>query len=177
MNIRPYKTVLPRIADRAYIDASACVIGDVSIGEDASLWPMAVARGDVNSISIGARSNIQDNAVLHVTCDSTFVPGGKPLIVGDDVTIGHGVVLHACTIEDFCLIGMNSTVLDGAVVKARAMVGAGSLVTPGKVLEGGYLYTGAPAKAIRPLTDKELTYLEFSARHYVELKNAYLGKP
>ena len=137
---------------------------------------MAVARGDVNKISIGARTNIQDGAVLHVTCDSEFIPGGKPLTVGDDVTVGHSAVLHACTIEDLCLIGMNATVLDGATIKSRCMVAAGSVVSPGKILESGYLYVGAPAKQARPLKEAEIAYLEFSAQHYVELKNDYLSQ-
>lgn len=174
MNIRHYKNRLPNIGPSAYIDESACVIGNVTVGEDTSIWPMTVVRGDVNTITIGARTNIQDGAVLHVTCDSEFIPGGRPLIIGNDVTVGHGAILHACTIEDLCLIGMNSTVLDGAIVKSKTMVAAGSVVAPGKVLEGGYLYVGSPAKQARPLTEKEFAYLEFSARHYVKLKNDYL---
>ncbi len=176
MNIRPYKTSLPRIDNTAYIDEAACIIGDVNIGADVSFWPMAVARGDVNSITIGAGTNVQDGAVLHVTCDSQFVPGGKPLLIGENVTIGHSAVLHACTIEEFCLIGMNATVLDGAIIHSRCMVAAGSVVSPGKVLESGFLYVGAPAKQARPLKQVELDYLEFSAQHYIELKNDYLGK-
>lgn len=164
------------IHDSAYIDPSACVIGDITIGADASVWPMAVVRGDVNKISIGARTNIQDGAILHVTCDSELIPGGKPLTIGDDVTVGHSAVLHACTIEDLCLIGMNATVLDGATIKSRCMVAAGSVVSPGKVLESGYLYVGAPAKQARPLKEAEIAYLEFSAQHYVELKNDYLSQ-
>jgi len=176
MNIRPYQKYLPEISGSAYIDPAACVIGNVTIGQETSVWPMAVVRGDVNNIVIGARSNIQDGAILHVTCDSEFVPGGKPLMIGNDVTIGHGVILHACTIEDFCLIGMNTTVLDGAVVQSKTMVAAGSVVTPGKVLESGYLYVGSPARQVRPLKESELAYLKFSAQHYVELKNNYLVK-
>ncbi len=174
MNIRPYKNCVPEISAGAYIDESACVIGDVTIGEHSSVWPMAVVRGDVNDITIGARTNIQDGAILHVTCDSEFAPGGKPLIIGDDVTVGHGAILHACTIEHFCLIGMNATVLDGAAVKSNTMVAAGSVVAPGKVLESGYLYVGSPAKQTRPLKESELAYLTFSAQHYVKLKNDYL---
>lgn len=173
MSLRCYKGQWPAISPNAYIDHAACVIGDVKIGEDSSVWPMAVLRGDVNSIAIGARSNIQDGAVLHVTCDSEFVPGGKPLVIGDDVTVGHSAVLHACTIEDLCLIGMNATILDGAVVQSNTMVAAGSVVAPGKVLQGGYLYVGSPARQARPLKDSELAYLEFSAQHYVALKNDY----
>ena len=174
MALRSYQNIRPRLGKNVYIDEAAVVIGDVSIGDDASLWPMAVARGDVHRISIGARTNIQDGSVLHVTSDNEFTPGGFSLQVGDDVTIGHGVILHACTIKDLVLVGMGSTVLDGAIIPSRVMIGAGSLVSPGKEFESGYLYLGSPAKKIRPLKDKELAYLGFSAQHYVELKNKYL---
>ncbi|KAF0191919.1 MAG: transferase [Gammaproteobacteria bacterium] len=173
MTVRSFNKIHPRIAPGAYIDEAALVIGDVTIGADASLWPMVVARGDVQSITIGARTNIQDGSVLHVTSDNPFTPGGFALTIGADVTVGHGVILHACTIDDLSLIGMGSTVLDGAIVHSRVMVGAGSLVSPGKELESGYLYLGSPAKRIRPLRDAELAYLEFSSRHYVDLKNRH----
>lgn len=175
MTIRIFKGITPTVAATAFIDDSALVVGDVTVGDDSSLWPMVVARGDVHTITIGRRTNIQDGSVLHVTQDNEFSPGGYPLRVGDDVTVGHNVTLHACTIEDMCLIGMGSTVLDGAVIHSRVMVGAGTLVTPGKELESGFLYLGSPAKKIRPLTERELTYLPFSASHYVELKNQHLG--
>ena len=174
MNVRSYRNIHPRIGKNVYVDDAAVVIGDVTIGDDTSLWPMSVARGDVHKITIGARTNIQDGSVLHVTSDNPFTPGGFPLCIGDDVTVGHGVILHACTIGDLVLIGMGSTVLDGAVVHSRVMIGAGSLVSPGKELESGYLYLGSPAKKIRPLRDKELAYLEFSAQHYVDLKNKHM---
>ncbi|MBL1293109.1 MAG: gamma carbonic anhydrase family protein [Thiotrichales bacterium] len=174
MNISDYKNISPTIADSAYVHETACIIGDVTLGDNASFWPMAVARGDVNNITIGKRSNIQDGAVLHVTCDSHFSPGGKPLVIGNDVTVGHSAVLHACTIEDLCLIGMNATILDGALVQTNTIIAAGSVVAPGKVLESGYLYIGSPAKQARPLKESELEYLKFSAQHYVELKNDYL---
>lgn len=173
MAIRTFNKIHPRIAPGAHIDDTALVIGDVTIGADASLWPMVVARGDVQSIVIGARTNIQDGSVLHVTSDNPFTPGGFPLRIGDDVTVGHGVILHACTIEDLALIGMGSTILDGAIVRSRVMIGAGSLVSPGKELKSGYLYLGSPAKQVRPLREQELAYLEFSSRHYVELKNRH----
>lgn len=176
MSVRSFKGAMPAIDPTAYVDEAALVVGDVTLGADSSLWPMAVARGDVHSIVIGARTNIQDGSVLHVTQDNAFSPGGHALRIGSDVTVGHRATLHACTIEDLCLIGMGSTVLDGAVVRSRAMVGAGALVTPGKELLGGFLYLGSPARQIRPLTEKELAYLEFSARHYVDLKNAHLGE-
>lgn len=174
-NIRPYKNILPKIAGSAYIDASAVVIGDVEIGEDSSVWPMVAIRGDVNSIRIGERTNIQDGSVLHVThAGGPLSPEGNALYVGSDVTVGHGAILHACTIEDKCLIGMGSTVLDGAVIQSGAMVGAGSVVSPGKVLEGGYLYLGTPARKARELSQKEKDFLSYSAQHYLALKNDYM---
>ncbi len=175
MSIRKYQGVAPQIASTAFVDPDAVVIGDVTIGEDSSLWPTVVARGDVQRIVIGRRTNIQDGSVLHVTADNEFNPGGHPLIIGDGVTVGHKAILHACTIGDYALIGMGATVLDGAVIGAKAMIGAGSVVSPGKQLEGGYLYLGIPAKQARPLTEKELAYLEFSAGHYVSLKNKHMA--
>lgn len=175
MSIRSYQGVAPMIAPLAFVDPDAVVIGDVTIGEDSSLWPTVVARGDVQRIVIGRRSNIQDGSVLHVTADNEFNPGGYPLIVGDGVTVGHKAILHACTIGDYALVGMGATVLDGAVVEAKAMIGAGSVVSPGKTIEGGYLWLGIPAKKVRPLTEKELAYLEFSAEHYVVLKNKHMA--
>lgn len=175
MAIRTFEGISPKIGARAYVDDSALVVGDVAIGEDASLWPMAVARGDVHRITIGAGTNIQDGSVLHVTADNHFNPGGHALSIGANVTVGHGVILHACTVEDLVLVGMGSTVLDGAIIRSRVMIGAGSLVAPGKVLESGYLYLGSPAKQARRLSDRELEYLEFSARHYIELKDRHLN--
>jgi len=174
MNIRPYRNQLPRLGNGVYIDPAAVVIGDVEIGEDASLWPCTVARGDVNFIRIGARTNVQDGAVLHVTHDGPYTPGGFPLIVGADVTIGHGAILHACTIEDTCLIGMHATVLDGAIVRKHAMVGAGALVTPGTMVGSGELWLGNPARCVRRLNEREIEQLHYSAQHYVRLKNDYL---
>lgn len=174
MTIRNYLDITPAIAANAFIDEAALVIGDVTIGEDASLWPMVVARGDVNSITIGARTNIQDGSVLHVTADNEFNPGGSPLIIGEDVTVGHAAILHACTIGNFTLIGMGATVLDGAIIEDHVMVGAGSLVAPGKTLESGYLYVGSPARQARPLKEKELAWLSYSSGHYVALKNNHM---
>jgi carbonic anhydrase/acetyltransferase-like protein (isoleucine patch superfamily) len=174
MTIRTFAGKTPVLGTRAYVDATALVIGDIVIGDDASLWPMAVARGDVHAIRIGARTNIQDGSVLHVTQDNRFNPGGHALVIGNNVTVGHGVILHACTVEDLVLVGMGSTVLDGAVIQSRVMIGAGSLVPPNKVLESGYLYLGSPVKQTRALTEMELESLEFSAQHYVELKDRHL---
>lgn len=174
-NIRSFEDHTPQIAATAFVDESAVVTGNVTIGADSSVWPCCSIRGDIHSITIGARSNIQDGSTLHVTHDSEFAPGGFKLTVGDDVTVGHNVVLHACTVEDLCLIGMGSVVLDGSVVQSGAMVGAGSLVPPNKVLEGGYMWLGSPVKKVRELTDKEKAFLKYSAQHYVKLKNRHAG--
>lgn len=175
MPIRPYLNTLPTIAASAYIDPQAAVIGDVTIGEDSSLWPMAVARGDVNYIRIGTRSNIQDGSVLHVTHAHPEVPEGHPLLIGDEVTVGHNVTLHGCTVGDNCLIGMGSVVLDGAVLEPYILLGAGSLVPPGKVLRGGHLWLGNPVRCVRALTEAEWVRFAYSAAHYVRLKEAYRG--
>jgi len=173
MPVRRFEGHQPDIHASVYIDEQALVVGEVSIGEDSSVWPMSVVRGDVNSIEIGERTNIQDGSVLHVTHDSEYAEGGMPLVIGSDVTVGHKVILHACQVEDGCLIGMGATVLDGALIRAGSMIGAGALVPPGKVLEGGYLYLGSPVKQVRELTEKEKRFLEYSAAHYVRLKNRH----
>jgi len=174
-NIRTFENFTPQINDTAFIDESAIVTGNVIIGADSSVWPCCSIRGDIHSIVIGERTNIQDGCVLHVTHDSEFAPGGFKLTIGNDITVGHKVILHACTIEDLCLIGMGSVVLDGAVVESGAMIGAGSLVPPNKVLQGGYMWLGSPVKRARELTDKEKNFLKYSARHYVKLKNRHSG--
>lgn len=175
MAIRSYTGIKPVIGQRVYIDESAVVIGKVTLADDASLWPMAVARGDVNSISIGPRSNVQDLTMLHVTHDGPYSPGGVPLIIGADVTVGHKCILHACHIGDRCLIGMGSIVMDAAVVESDVLLGAGSLVSPGKRLESGHLYRGSPAQKVRALTDAEREMLLYSAQHYVRMKDRYLA--
>lgn len=175
MSIRAFKGISPNIHESAYIDADCSVIGDVTIGKDSSIWPMTAIRGDVHKITIGERTNIQDGAILHVTADNEYNPGGAPLTIGDDVTVGHGAILHACTVGNLCLIGMGATVLDGAVIEDEVMVAAGSLVSPGKVLESGYLWLGSPVRRARELTEKERSYLRFSSRHYVQLKNEHMG--
>ena len=173
-HIRAYRNIQPKLGANVYVDPAATVIGDVELGDDASVWPGAVLRGDVERIRIGARTNVQDGAVVHVTHDGPYTPGGQPCIVGADVTIGHGAVIHACTIEDCCLIGMHATVLDGAVVKRHAFIGAGALVAPDKLVGEGELWIGNPARCVRRLSDTEIEALRYSARHYVELKNDYL---
>ncbi|MFU8894888.1 MAG: gamma carbonic anhydrase family protein [Gammaproteobacteria bacterium] len=175
MNIRPFDGQFPVLGQRTWIDPTALVIGRVEMGDDASIWPMAVARGDVNTISIGPRSNIQDGSVLHVTHDGPYSPGGMPLVIGADVTIGHKVMLHACTIGDRCLLGMSSTLLDGVIVEDEVFLGAGSLVAPGKRLAARSLYRGSPAQRVRSLSDEELAMLRYSAAHYVRLKDRYLA--
>ena len=174
MSIRPYKDLEPRISESAYIDEDSTVIGDVHIGDESSVWPGAVIRGDVNRIRIGARSNVQDGTVVHVTHPFSEQPEGFDVFIGDDVTIGHNVTVHGCRIEERCLIGIGSTILDGAVIKPEVLLGAGSLVAEGKELESGYLYLGAPAKRIRMLTDAELKWFKYSADHYVKLSRDYL---
>ncbi|HHH43235.1 MAG TPA: gamma carbonic anhydrase family protein [Gammaproteobacteria bacterium] len=173
MAVRRFEGIQPDLHPTVYVDELALVSGAVKIGADSSVWPMSVVRGDVNHIEIGARTNIQDGCVLHVTHDSEFAEGGMPLRIGDGVTVGHKAVLHACTIEDGCLIGMGAIVLDGAVVRRGAIVGAGALVPPNKELEGGCLYVGAPVKRVRELTAKEKQFLDYSAEHYVQLKNRH----
>lgn len=174
MTIESYQGITPQLGNRVYLHPSSSVIGDVILGDDASVWPGTVIRGDVNAIRIGHGSNIQDLSVLHVSHKSSWDPGGAPLIIGNFVTIGHKVILHGCTIADECLIGMGAIVMDKVIVEPRVLVGAGSLVPEGKVLESGYLYLGAPAKRIRPLTEAELAHFAYSAQHYIRLKNAYL---
>ena len=175
MAIRNFKDKIPKIDPDAYVDETAVVIGDVTIGEDSSIWPMAVARGDVQKITIGKRTNIQDACVLHVTHDGEYTPGGFPLTIGDSVTAGHRATLHACTIGNYCLIGMSATIMDGAVLGDRLIIAAGSLVPTGKKLEGGFLYVGSPVKQVRPLNENELKSLEYSADHYVEVKNLHMN--
>jgi len=174
MAIRPYKGILPQLGARVYVDESAAVIGDVVIGDDSSIWPQCSVRGDVNFIRIGARTNIQDNSVLHVTHRYPALPEGWSCTVGDDVTIGHSCIIHACAIGNRCLIGMGSAILDGAVIQDEVLLGAGSLVTEEKVLESGYLWMGRPARKVRPLTGEELKWFGYSAKHYVQLKDDYL---
>jgi carbonic anhydrase/acetyltransferase-like protein (isoleucine patch superfamily) len=173
--IRPFENKNPVLGQRVYIDPKSVIIGEVTLGDDVSVWPMAVIRGDVNFIRIGDSCNIQDAAILHVTHDGPFTTGGQPLILGKGVTIGHQAVLHGCRIDDYCLIGMGALILDEVHIESHVMVAAGSLVPPGKQLQSGYLYLGNPARALRPLTEKEIAHLEYSAGHYVKLKNKYLA--
>ena len=171
--VRTFENITPVIAASTFIDETAVVIGNVTIGEDSSVWPAVVIRGDVNSITIGNRTSIQDGSVLHVNHADEHNPGGDPLSIGNNVTVGHKVMLHGCTIHDRCLIGMSATILDKVVVEADTIIGAGSLVSPGKTLKGGYLYVGVPARQVRKLTEEEWTYLDFAADFYVQLKSRH----
>lgn len=176
MTIRKFNQHQPQLGDKVYVDESALVVGNVQIGEDSSIWPMAVLRGDVHSIHIGARTSIQDGTVCHVTHAGPYDPEGHDLYVGDNVTIGHKAILHGCRIESNCLIGMGTVVMDGALIKENVIVGANSLVPPGRVLESGYLWVGSPARKIRKLTEEETAFFKYSADNYVKLKNQYLNQ-
>lgn len=176
MAIRSFKGLQPALGARVFIDPGAVVIGDVSLGDDVSVWPCAVIRGDMHKISVGARTSVQDNAVLHITHASTFNPGGWPLSIGEDVTIGHGACLHGCTLGNRILVGIGATVLDGAVVEDEVIIAAGALVPPGKRLESGFLYVGNPCKPARPLKDSERAFFTYSAQNYCKLKDEYLAE-
>lgn len=175
-SLRPYLDAFPVLGARVYVDPAACVIGQVELGDDVSIWPGAVLRGDVNRIHVGARSSVQDGCIVHVTHDGPFTrPGGFATQIGEDCTIGHGVMLHGCRIGNFCLIGIGATVLDGAVVEDYGFVGARALIAPGKVVGSGELWLGNPARCVRRLEERELENLRYSAAHYVRLKDRYLA--
>lgn len=176
MKIRSYQNKTPKLGDAVFVDPSAVVLGDVELGDDCSVWPLTVIRGDMHRIRIGARTSVQDGSVLHITHAGPFNPDGFPLIIGEDVTIGHQVMLHGCTIGNRVLIGMSSMVMDGAVIEDEVILGAGSLVAPGKTLESGYLYVGRPAKKQRPITDKEREFFRYTAANYVSLKDKHLNE-
>lgn len=174
--LRPYRNFYPQVGEKVMVDATSVVIGDVRIADDVGIWPLVVIRGDVNYVEIGARSNIQDGSVLHVTHKSSYNPEGNPLIIGEDVTVGHKVMLHGCIIGNRVLVGMGSILLDGAVIEDDVMIGAGSLVPQNKRLESGYLYLGSPVKQIRPLKEEEIAGLKYSANNYVKWKDEYLAQ-
>lgn len=176
MTLRTYQNLTPALGERAFVDRSAVVIGDVEIGADSSIWPLTVIRGDMHRIRIGQRTSVQDGCVLHITHAGPFNPDGFPLLIGDDVTIAHKVMLHGCTVGSRILIGMGSIVMDGAVIEDEVIVGAGSLVPPGKVLESGFLYVGSPVKQARALTDKERAFFTYSAANYVKLKDLHMAE-
>jgi carbonic anhydrase/acetyltransferase-like protein (isoleucine patch superfamily) len=174
MSIRPYREWRPQVGRGAWIDPAATVIGRVAIGEDSSIWPGAVLRGDVNAITIGARTSIQDGSVLHVASARLAGGAGIPLVIGEDCTVGHGVVLHACTVGNRCLIGMGAIVMDGAVIGDEVIVGAGALVLAGSKLPSRTFWAGSPARELRKLDAKEVAMLAEAAAHYVALKDDYL---
>lgn len=174
MTIRTYKNIRPTIKENCYIDDSAVVVGDVECAADVSVWPLVAVRGDVNYIRIGTRTNIQDGTILHVTRVSEANPKGYPLIIGEDVTVGHKCMLHGCQLGNRILVGMGAIIMDGAVVEDDVFIGAGTLVPPNKVLKSGYLYKGNPAQQARPLKDSEAAFLKQSAINYVTLKDEYI---
>jgi len=173
--LRPFRTIMPTVGARAYVDPACTIIGDVILGDDVSVWPGTVIRGDVNHVRIGARSNIQDGTIIHVSHHSPFNKAGHPTLIGEGVTIGHGCIIHACTIGDYTLIGMGACILDGARVERHGFVGAGAVVGPGKVVGEGELWVGNPARLTRHLGEREIESLHYSADHYVRLKDEYLA--
>lgn len=174
MSIRSHQGLTPQLGPRAFVDPSAVLIGDVALGADSSVWPLAVVRGDMQRIRIGMRTSIQDASVLHITHAGPFNPDGFPLDIGDEVTVGHRVILHGCHIGNRVLVGMGAILMDGARVEDEVLIGAGALVPPGKLLQSGFLYVGSPVRQVRPLTDQEKSYFSYSAENYVKLKNSYL---
>jgi carbonic anhydrase/acetyltransferase-like protein (isoleucine patch superfamily) len=174
--IRPYQDTSPQLGERVFVDPSSVVLGDVVLGDDCSVWPMTTIRGDMHRIRIGDRCSIQDGSVLHITHAGPYNPDGFPLIIGDDVTIGHKALLHGCTIQDRILIGMGAIVMDGALIESEVILAAGSIVPPGKVLKSGYLYRGSPAKEARPLTEQEISFFTYTAANYVRLKDKHIAE-
>jgi len=175
-NIRRFNQIEPTLGKKVFIDQSAVVLGDVHIGDDSSVWPQAVVRGDMHRIRVGNKTSIQDGSVLHITHAGPYNSEGWPLIIGNEVTIGHRAVLHGCTIADHVLIGNGAIVMDGAIIESNVVVGANALVAPGKRLESGYLYVGSPCKAVRALSEKEMAFFVYSANNYVKLKNQHLSE-
>lgn len=176
MTVRTYQGMTPKLGERVFVDPTAVVIGDVELGADASVWPFTVIRGDMHRIRIGARSSIQDGAVVHITHASDYNPGGWPTTIGDDVTVGHQAMLHGCTIGNRVLIGMKAMVMDGAVIEDEVIIAAGAVVPPGKRCESGYVYMGSPAKQQRPITEKERSFFRYTAANYAKLKDKHLAE-
>ncbi|MCF6437462.1 gamma carbonic anhydrase family protein [Pseudoalteromonas sp. MMG022] len=174
--LRSYKGITPTLDEAVYVDESSVIVGDITIGKDSSIWPLVAARGDVNYIRIGERTNIQDGSVLHLTRSTKSNPNGYPLIIGDDVTVGHKVMLHGCTLGNRILVGMGAIVMDNVTVEDDVIIGGGALVPPNKTLESGHLYVGSPVKKSRPLSPDELAFLKVSAQNYVQLKDEYLDE-
>ncbi|MEM8659982.1 MAG: gamma carbonic anhydrase family protein [Pseudomonadota bacterium] len=175
-SVRPFQDHIPQLGARVMIDPSAVVLGNVELEDDVSIWPQVSIRGDMHSIRIGARTSVQDGCVLHITHAGPYNPDGWPLVIGSDVTIGHNATLHGCTLGDRILVGMASTIMDGAIVEDDVVIGASALVTPGKRLRSGHLYAGSPAREIRPLSAKEMDYFRYSAANYVKLKDLHIAQ-
>jgi len=161
----------PMLGRGVFLAETCAVIGDTVIGDESSIWYSTVLRGDVMPIRVGARTSIQDGTIVHVTS------GFSGTTIGDDCTIGHAAIIHACTVEDFCLIGMGAILLDGARIGRGSLVGAGALVTPGTDIPPGSLVIGSPARVKRPINDKEREQIDYGAKHYVDLARAYLAGP
>lgn len=176
MAIRSYQGKTPQLGERVFVDPSAVLIGDIEIGADSSVWPQVTIRGDMHRIRIGSRTSIQDGSVLHITHAGPYNPDGFPLTIGDEVTVGHKVLLHGCSVGNRVLVGMGCIVMDGAVIEDEVILGAGSLVPPGRVLESGFLYVGSPAKKARPLSDKERSFFAYTAGNYVKLKDQHIAE-
>lgn len=172
--IRTFQQHTPKVDPSVYVDSTSCIIGQVSIGKDSSVWPHVSIRGDMHWIEIGEGTSIQDGSVIHVTHAGVYNPDGYPTIIGNFVTVGHKVTLHGCTVQDLCIVGMDSIVLDGAVIETNALLAAGSLVPPNKIITGGFLWAGRPAQQKRALTAQEMAFFEYSAQNYIKLKNQYL---
>lgn len=175
-NFRSYHNITPILGSKVYVDETAVLVGDITLGSDSSIWPLVAARGDVNKITIGKRTNVQDGTVLHVTRKSSNNPDGNPLVIGDDVTVGHKCMLHGCSLGNRILVGMGAIIMDGAIIEDDVFIGAGSLVPPNKVLKSGYLYVGNPVKQARVLKESEAKFLKQSAINYVELKEEYIAE-
>ena len=173
-NIRDFGGHSPSLGERVLVDPSAVVLGDVSLGDDVSVWPQVTIRGDMHTIRVGARTSVQDGSVLHITHAGPYNDGGWPLIIGEDVTIGHNATLHGCVIGNRVLVGMGATVMDGVIVEDNVVIAAGALVTPKKALRSGFLYGGSPAREMRPLSDAEMDYFCYSANNYVQLKDQHI---
>jgi len=176
VNLRSFDGRTPETGQRVLIDPSAVVLGEVVLGDDVSIWPQAAVRGDMQRITIGASTSVQDGCVLHITHAGPYNPEGWPLHIGCEVTIGHNATLHGCIVGDRVLVGMGAIIMDGAVVESDVVIAAGALVTPGKRLRSGYLYAGSPAREMRELSDKEMAYFSYSASNYVKLKDQHIAE-
>ena len=174
-SLRSFEGKKPQLGQRVLIDPSAVVLGDVVLGDDVSVWPQAAIRGDMQRIRVGARTSVQDGCVLHITHAGPFNPDGWPLQIGCDVTIGHNATLHGCEVGDRVLVGMGTTIMDGAAVASDVVIAAGALVTPGKHLRSGYLYAGSPAREKRALSAGEMSYFTYSSNNYVGLKDRHIA--